>query len=195
MARFALSSSDQYSRVPTLFFAFACIAGQPPRRYLALKFSQRPKTADQLFTLVRYTPKILTPAPTMTGDGAAVSQHSHEQPCHRLNRLKSMVAPWVALSEVLGEETISEIAGSTQASWSKQRVTVSERQATTDVPIQQAEMVDDWHFSARTAAILTSGWQDSVGPLQPMVPTIDRRSDTYTRIADDLPSRQCHQRL
>eukprot|EP01043_Picozoa_sp_COSAG02_P124334 COSAG02_NODE_61391_length_268_cov_1.532544_1_plen_68_part_10 len=68
------------------------MAGQPPRRYLALKFSERPKTPEQLFTLVRYTPKILTPAPTMTGDGAAVSEHSHEQPCARL---KAMVAPWV----------------------------------------------------------------------------------------------------
>jgi hypothetical protein len=98
----------------------------------------------------------------MTGDGAAVSEHSHEQPCARL---KAMVAPWVALREVLGETTISEIAGTTQAAWSKQNV-VGEREAETHV-----EMVEDSDFSARTAAALTNGWRGSVGSLQSTAPT------------------------
>eukprot|EP01044_Picomonas_judraskeda_P001306 COSAG03_NODE_76_length_14245_cov_10.406122_2_plen_353_part_00 len=168
LPRVALASNpgDVIVFCHTLFHAvFNARGGHPPRRYLALKFSERPKTPEQLFTLVRYTPQILTPAPTMTGDsgGSAVSEQAQGSPS---DRLRAMVAPWVALSEALGEATVSEIASTTQANWSK--------------PAAAGE--------STTAAALAKGWRGSVGPLQSAARTTLGSDCLYRRIA-------WHQRL
>lgn len=146
LPRLALASNpgDIIVFCHTLFHAvFNARGGHPPRRYLALKFSERPNTPEQLFTLVRYTPQILTPAPTMTGDGGglAVSEQAQKKPSERL---RAMVAPWVALSKALGETTVSEIASTTQANWSNQPVA----------------------GESTVAATLAKGWRGSVGPLR-----------------------------
>ena len=90
----------------TLFHSvFNARGGKPPRRYLTLKFAQRPRTAAQLFTLLRYTPTVIRPASTLAGSASP--------------RLRALVQPWLRLREAIGEEMAEELAGTTQAGWTQ----------------------------------------------------------------------------